>query len=189
MIRRPPRSTLFPYTTLFRSSAYARSWTTMMPCWRASAITFSKKSSSTQCAVGLDGNPRIIILGLGVILGFPRSEEHTSELQSLTNLVCRLLLEKKKKKHYHTPPRPPFFFFNDTATTEIYTLSLHDALPIFGVREVVDHDDAVLAGERDHLLEEVELDAMRGGIGWKPEDHHLGLGDDPRVSKIGRAHV
>ena len=45
-----------------------------------------------------------------------RSEEHTSELQSPTNLVCRLLLEKN--------------FFNDTATTEIYTLSLHDALPI-----------------------------------------------------------
>ena len=50
---------------------------------------------------------------------FPyRSEEHTSELQSHLNLVCRLLLEKN-------------FFFNDTATTEIYTLSLHDALPIF----------------------------------------------------------
>ena len=46
-----------------------------------------------------------------------RSEEHTSELQSHLNLVCRLLLEKN--------------FFNDTATTEIYTLSLHDALPIF----------------------------------------------------------
>ena len=47
-----------------------------------------------------------------------RSEEHTSELQSHLNLVCRLLLEKN--------------FFNDTATTEIYTLSLHDALPISG---------------------------------------------------------
>ena len=46
-----------------------------------------------------------------------RSEEHTSELQSPCNLVCRLLLEKN--------------FFNDTATTEIYTLSLHDALPIY----------------------------------------------------------
>src|SRR5215472_10350760 len=89
-----------------------------------------------------------------------RSEEHTSELQSLRHLVCRLLLEKKKKKlqilpihhkkhsssfvaslDYHWPAHPPvysvparlfffFFFFNDTATTEIYTLSLHDALPI-----------------------------------------------------------
>src|ERR1039458_9681113 len=97
-----------------------------------------------------------------------RSEEHTSELQSLRHLVCRLLLEKKKNKYRSrsTPrvsrPRSQtagsalarvalhtahesrslvrlqlhehrvfvFFFFNDTATTEIYTLSLHDALPI-----------------------------------------------------------
>src|ERR1019366_6100167 len=97
-----------------------------------------------------------------------RSEEHTSELQSLTNLVCRLLLEKKADdkngfsqllaSHFldrdahdvRVTPLPalsrcrrlevgklpasrlifPFFFFNDTATTEIYTLSLHDALPI-----------------------------------------------------------
>src|SRR5215813_7069194 len=67
-----------------------------------------------------------------------RSEEHTSELQSRPHLVCRLLLEKKKK----TPKIMKLssanlvvealrnFFFNDTATTEIYTLSLHDALPI-----------------------------------------------------------
>src|SRR5205823_1159683 len=57
-----------------------------------------------------------------------RSEEHTSELQSLAYLVCRLLLEKKKKKP-RTPP-PSFFLFSDTATTELSTLSLHDALPI-----------------------------------------------------------
>src|SRR2546427_356915 len=77
-----------------------------------------------------------------------RSEEHKSELQSQSNLVCRLLLEKKKKKNndnasckyiyyslvslfiYRPLSTPLFFFFNDTATTEIYTLSLHDALPI-----------------------------------------------------------
>src|SRR5215475_10785897 len=83
-----------------------------------------------------------------------RSEEHTSELQSRENLVCRLLLEKKNTDVPTLPPRNsnrrslpvPFvlpllrryapsenasgFFFNDTATTEIYTLSLHDALPI-----------------------------------------------------------
>src|ERR1022692_4020592 len=85
-----------------------------------------------------------------------RSEEHTSELQSPCNLVCRLLLEKKKtllwrqdgtlpaalgRLHLIRPDPtagradreamlPLFFFFNDTATTEIYTLSLHDALPI-----------------------------------------------------------
>src|ERR1039458_9946475 len=75
-----------------------------------------------------------------------RSEEHTSELQSLRHLVCRLLLEKKKNttsltRFFHQreslcgdDPDDQryrfFFFFNDTATTEIYTLSLHDALPI-----------------------------------------------------------
>src|SRR5215207_146379 len=82
--------------------------------------------------------------------GTARSEEHTSELQSRVDLVCRLLLEKTKsrasrprrRERWRSRPRirlrgssPPLarsssFFFNDTATTEIYTLSLHDALPI-----------------------------------------------------------
>src|SRR5438876_9069018 len=88
MIRRPPRSTLFPYTTLFRSPA---------------------ASARTSLPRGLLG-PRI--------RGRPdraarraRSEEHTSELQSPVHLVCRLLLEKKKNKHLrltvqHKPPLP-----------------------------------------------------------------------------------
>src|ERR1039458_2180957 len=135
MIRRPPRSTLFPYTTLFRSSGAGGSW---WPC--------------PNCGISRES----------------RSEEHTSELQSLRHLVCRLLLEKKKKKTKEPNQSTPdplqivtrstthvcralsvcmssvsaaslsvhglllffFFFFNDTATTEIYTLSLHDALPI-----------------------------------------------------------
>src|ERR1022692_4109117 len=135
MIRRPPRSTLFPYTTLFRSEEAPK-----------------RLSEEVGHRDGLRW----------------RSEEHTSELQSPCNLVCRLLLEKKKKKttlraprltkhntvkamrpqqltrvsmpgheHYQLSPDDPvcmlcffFFFFNDTATTEIYTLSLHDALPI-----------------------------------------------------------
>src|SRR5205823_3012960 len=80
-----------------------------------------------------------------------RSEEHTSELQSLAYLVCRLLLEKKKTAHilgllYSQPFNPPsvnfylrrlsnllFFHFTDTTPTDFYTLSLHDALPICGV--------------------------------------------------------
>src|SRR2546422_7777034 len=73
MIRRPPRSTLFPYTTLFRSSCYVA----IATCDRQFART-SKKPART------------------------RSEEHTSELQSRLHLVCRLLLEKKKKKKYNT---------------------------------------------------------------------------------------
>ena len=66
----------------------------------------------------------------GMASGCPnRSEEHTSELQSRSDLVCRLLLEKKKNGLGFLL-QALFFFFNDTATTEIYTLSLHDALPI-----------------------------------------------------------
>src|ERR1039457_6115226 len=136
MIRRPPRSTLFPYTTLFRSNVMRQ----------------RRGQKSKSCHEH----------------GHHRSEEHTSELQSPCNLVCRLLLEKKRKhlvvngrrlrprrkkrrarshtysRHHHTESPQPvlrhehqfvakifyFFFFNDTATTEIYTLSLHDALPI-----------------------------------------------------------
>src|ERR1035438_8587196 len=92
MIRRPPRSTLFPYTTLFRSP----------------------KAEGYYPKIGFTAHPSAWTLPA------TRSEEHTSELQSLRHLVCRLLLEKIDIKN----------FFNDTATTEIYTLSLHNALPI-----------------------------------------------------------
>src|SRR6266704_2808709 len=114
MIRRPPRSTLFPYTTLFRS----------------------RPGRSEGEPRPRPGPP-----------GPPRSEEHTSELQSRFDLVCRLLLEKKKRRReiwtvtssrqsggrgmmVVSATSAVIFFFNDTAPTEIYTLSLHDALPI-----------------------------------------------------------
>src|SRR5256885_7713274 len=83
MIRRPPRSTLFPYTTLFRSPM-AIGFLGLGSHWRRS---FSYK-------IGLAG----AALALVVNSQRQRSEEHTSELQSPCNLVCRLLLEKKKKK-------------------------------------------------------------------------------------------
>src|SRR4051812_49517479 len=98
MIRRPPRSTLFPYTTLFRSLASPE---------QGSAVAerlerdFLKPGGfvTTQIASGQqwdspNGWP-------------PRSEEHTSELQSHVNLVCRLLLEKKKKATIRRPPWRP----------------------------------------------------------------------------------
>src|SRR3989338_6827006 len=87
MIRRPPRSTLFPYTTLFRSHL-CQSFFLLL---------------HQSCLLQSHGAPLISLL---------RSEEHTSELQSQFHLLFSL------------------FFFNDTATAEIYTLSLHDALPI-----------------------------------------------------------
>src|SRR2546427_8230848 len=80
MIRRPPRSTLFPYTTLFRSRIFA------MPSVPAEVARFHCETQDHGLEKALDN--RLI----------ERSEEHTSELQSQSNLVCRLLLEKKKKK-------------------------------------------------------------------------------------------
>src|SRR5215813_8677228 len=133
MIRCPPRSTLFPYTTLFRSCRPSRRST------RTGASSWRLLRRRTA-----------------------RSEEHTSELQSRPHIVCRLLLEKKKNRVVtvgfccgggsceRSSARSDFrsvgnvvacgneastcnhiFFLNDTATTEIYTLSLHDAPPIW----------------------------------------------------------
>src|SRR5690348_17514599 len=86
MIRRPPRSTLFPYTTLFRS--------------RIDHLLLSPQAADRLAAVGIDKHVR----GwekpsdhVPVWIELERSEEHTSELQSPVHLVCRLLLEKKKK--------------------------------------------------------------------------------------------
>src|SRR5690242_21301183 len=93
MIRRPPRSTLFPYTTLFRSmtqSSSASRDTRPAPSARGSA------SSLARC---------------------PRSEEHTSELQSHVNLVCRLLLEKKKNNF--------LFFHYFTVLGSFFSIQLH----------------------------------------------------------------
>src|SRR5258706_11975934 len=96
MIRRPPRSTLFPYTTLFRSAA-----TTAAAATTAPASHFLRHCSPPPPDRQREGAlcrpsflPGESPLPRGSKL---RSEEHTSELQSLTNLVCRLLLEKKKK--------------------------------------------------------------------------------------------
>src|SRR2546422_5271941 len=88
MIRRPPRSTLFPYTTLFRSAVVPRrapgvgGGTGEEPVWRPEETLGARKG---PCDGAVAHPPR-------------RSEEHTSELQSRLHLVCRLLLEKKKKK-------------------------------------------------------------------------------------------
>src|SRR2546427_3746822 len=104
MIRRPPRSTLFPYTTLFRSgrddTALRRSSRILvLPTRRSSA----RRSAALKdpSALGTQGRPP----RKRIARRLPRSEEHTSELQSQSNLVCRLLLEKKKKKRTTTKLR------------------------------------------------------------------------------------
>src|SRR2546430_10014805 len=108
MIRRPPRSTLFPYTTLFRSGC----WTRHRPCrccWpaaptgcaaisrRSSAARWARKSGTSAWTAASSAAP-----------WWPRSEEHTSELQSQSNLVCRLLLEKKHTKLIRSRLSPCF---------------------------------------------------------------------------------
>src|SRR2546430_9472515 len=99
MIRRPPRSTLFPYTTLFRSIS-----------WSPTA----DQSFSTNLFATLvtdDGQPQLsgsnsfFVIVSALPATAPRSEEHTSELQSQSNLVCRLLLEKKNRSRRPCHPR------------------------------------------------------------------------------------
>src|SRR2546427_4538932 len=89
MIRRPPRSTLFPYTTLFRSDVFPTS------------VEFKHTFVIGRGKVGTAGQGgRYVFVRVESAdghVGWGRSEEHTSELQSQSNLVCRLLLEKKKK--------------------------------------------------------------------------------------------
>src|SRR5258705_8880686 len=92
MIRRPPRSTLFPYTTLFRSRAEVI-WTTI-PAVTMVALGLI----SNHYWVKIKGRHSVPANAYPIVIADERSEEHTSELQSLRHLVCRLLLEKKKNK-------------------------------------------------------------------------------------------
>src|SRR2546430_12539556 len=98
MIRRPPRSTLFPYTTLFRSPSPAS----------VSSSSINRGCGTNARASSISRNSRVVS---------PRSEEHTSELQSQSNLVCRLLLEKKKI--IHTQMLSPHYVF-------ITCIDMHD---------------------------------------------------------------
>src|SRR3989441_2897650 len=99
MIRRPPRSTLFPYTTLFRSRSVEAA---AVPADARRAADHGHLRRDERLSRRRPG-PRDPGVGAGVprLHGGPRSEEHTSELQSLAYLVCRLLLEKKKKRQHH----------------------------------------------------------------------------------------
>src|SRR3712207_8269136 len=92
MIRRPPRSTLFPYTTLFRSSS-----SSSVPC----AMTRTPAASSARSTSKRYHESSHATVIATTLPSVARSEEHTSELQSRQYLVCRLLLEKKKTKSLH----------------------------------------------------------------------------------------
>src|SRR5687768_18229845 len=98
MLRRPPRSTLFPYTTLFRSPGQAKKYSGRL-------IMRDSPLAIAEAALYLRSKERKLKITDPYSLTrkqLDRSEEHTSELQSRLHLVCRLLLEKKKKKNQHT---------------------------------------------------------------------------------------
>src|SRR2546425_1649572 len=92
MIRRPPRSTLFPYTTLFRSRPQPRRRIPFAAVAGVGVVQVVHRGSKDKAAC--------------LMAKADRSEEHTSELQSLAYLVCRLLLEKKKKQQTHHAAQP-----------------------------------------------------------------------------------
>src|SRR2546422_489858 len=136
MIRRPPRSTLFPYTPLFRSLA-ATPWGGSPPRPLRQKICYSDCTKNCPlCPLRAPRrfrNPKICQ---------QRSEEHTPKLKAMLQAITQPMLDKKIDALIDPLPPftfssdarliliPTFFFFNDTATTEIYTLSLHAALPI-----------------------------------------------------------
>src|SRR2546430_12271653 len=101
MIRRPPRSTLFPYTTLFRSAQQHN--------LKNISVTLPREQMSVCCGPSGSGKSSLAM----------RSEEHTSELQSQSNLVCRLLLEKKKIKRSTSQCR----LSHSTPHTQTYSVS------------------------------------------------------------------
>src|SRR5258705_9326679 len=95
MIRRPPRSTLFPYTTLFRSSVAPAARSSRAGSGVARSFQYESVQALSASSSGVRPLPSRAFTS--------RSEEHTSELQSLRHLVCRLLLEKKKNSTYLIP--------------------------------------------------------------------------------------
>src|SRR3712207_8631194 len=97
MIRRPPRSTLFPYTTLFRSAGPGRR------VGRRPRAAQADSGAAHRGAAGLRAGVPHAAQGVPGVAATRRSEEHTSELQSRQYLVCRLLLEKKKKTNTKLP--------------------------------------------------------------------------------------
>src|SRR5258705_2650111 len=120
MIRRPPRSTLFPYTTLFRSGRAPPRRAAAGEAWRGSKRLQTEQARDARSRDAHQRAPRTLERGGCARGARRRSEEHTSELQSLRHLVCRLLLEKKKTQTTidlilticsGTSPREKFYSF------------------------------------------------------------------------------
>src|SRR5476649_999480 len=126
MIRRPPRCTLFPYTTLFRSVGTRQRQGGGGPCSARCVVDVDKDRKSTRLNSSHTVNSYAVFCLKKKKISDSRPERQaafscSSSLTSSTRLKKRPLARARMTS---------FFFFNDTATTEIYTLSLHDALPI-----------------------------------------------------------
>src|SRR6266568_4681721 len=124
MIRRPPRSTLFPYTTLFRSSparAPRQSWPELPEVGRHAGAREDRKSTRlNSCHSSIS------------YAVFCLKKKIERLVPIVDNFELGLSVAREESKHSPIYSCMSIFFFNDTATTEIYTLSLHDALPISG---------------------------------------------------------
>src|SRR5256886_12454665 len=142
MIRRPPRSTLFPYTTLFRSSPLSFRPTQTLARWRRLGVVVTV-GEAVAVWVTVRVAVRVTVTD-GTAVGVLRSEEHTSELQSQSNLVCRLLLEKKKKQvrrsHTTTVPIHPFTSTNNIHSHHYYKNATH--VLIHNVHHVHNHSSS-----------------------------------------------
>src|SRR5690348_2197913 len=119
---------------------------------------------------------------------YPRSEEYTSELQSPVHLVCRLLLEKKKPTRSTYLQYGPYLFYPDPAIPQAYTLSLHDALPIFGTGKRPQRESNIsvlpeMQREYCDLLRAADVIIAKPGYGIVADiiAH--------QVPEIGRVHV
>src|SRR2546430_3998312 len=124
MIRRPPRSTLFPYTTLFRSRAAAAGAAAVGVGQRVRLATVRGRRFGSPAYLHQHHQPAELHREQQARVA-RRSEEHTSELQSQSNLVCRLLLEKKKKAHHSPEPFSDHFSTSLAACLPFAPLLLH----------------------------------------------------------------
>src|SRR2546426_255367 len=167
MIRRPPRSTLFPYTTLFRSSTTPGHTCLSRACSLSSAPVTA--APMRQPPPGSSVIHRVSAMRLMSTISAGSTDRKSTRLNSshlVISYAVFCLKKKKIKSFLDSSLLFCFFFFNDTATTEIYTLSLHDALPIF--------DDA-----GPHLLEPRVLLELGAGDGGPDAPAAAGLFGDP----------